>query len=134
MGNLLYTGSKKGGLILVMMVLFIVFSNNTMAQIQKVERNAPPMEQLPQEQNQLAVSYDEEIKEDELPESVISSINDNYSGFELAKIYRGSDGSYKIKLEKEDETMAAFYDAAGEFIRVEDKTDNEDETINDDWR
>lgn len=134
MKNPFFTGSRKFSLILSILLL-MGLTNITVAQKQKVERTAPPMEQLPQEQNQLAVSYDDEIKEDELPEPVASSINNNYSGFQLSKIYRGSDGSYKIKLEKEDEKLAVFYDAGGEFIRMEHENDKkDDESINDDWR
>ncbi len=134
MRNSFYTESGKGGLFLAMILFFLDFSNTTIAQIQKVERKAPPMEVLPQEQNQLAISYDDEIKKDELPETVLSSVKDNYSGFELAQTYRGSDGSYKVKLEKGNEKMAAFYNAAGEFIRVENELEKDDATINDDWR
>lgn len=121
-------------MIFTILLFSLGLSNTTFAQIQKVERQAPPMEQLPQEQNQLVVSYDDEIKEDELPESVIESINSNYPGFQLAKTYRGSDGSYKIQLENEEKKMAVFYGAGGEFLRVENYIEEDDETINDDWR
>jgi hypothetical protein len=117
-------------------VLSIVFclgvSKFTFGQIPAEKRTAPPMETLPQEQNQLAVSYEDEIEKDELPEEATASLNETYPRFKITEIYRGSDGSFKVRLKKDNETIAAFYDARGDFIRVEE--DIEDETINDDWR
>lgn len=127
-----FTGLCNRCLIITLNMLLIFATTSAIAQVQKEERHAPPMEQLPQEQNQLVVVYDDEIKEDELPDPVISSIGDNYQSFEIKEAFRGSDGSYKINLEKQDTKVAAFYDAGGEFIRIE--KDNQEETINDDWR
>jgi hypothetical protein len=119
--------------ILVFSVMFCLgVSKFTFAQVPAEERTAPPMETLPQEQNQLAISYEDEIKKDELPEEAAVSLNETYPGFEITEIFRGSDGSFKVRLKKDQEKIAAFYDAGGDFIRVED--DVEEETINDDWR
>lgn len=134
MRNSFFTRAGKFGLFSAMILLFLVLSNTALAQVQEVERHAPPMEASPQEQNQLAVTYNDQIKHGELPESVVSSIQNNYNSFKLAEAYRGSDGSYKIKLEKEQEKLAVFYDAGGEFIRVENSNGKEDDNINEDWR
>ncbi len=127
-----YTSTMRNGLVFIALILMLWLPVTTIAQVQKVERQAPPMEQLPQEQNQLVVSYEDEIKEDELPEKVYTSIKENYKDYEITDIYRGSDGSYKVALEKEENKIAAFYDAGGEFLRIEN--DKQEEEINDDWR
>ncbi len=132
MRNSIFTVIKKGSLIFSIVILLFGLSKTTFAQVQTPERQVPPMEQLPQEQNQLAVDYDDEITKDELPESVVKSINENYSEYKISEAHRGSDGSYKVKLENEETNIAAYYDAGGEFLRIEQ--DKPEETINDDWR
>ncbi len=103
------------------------------AQLPKEKRESPPMEQLPQEQRQTIINYEDEIKKDELPESISISVKENYGDFEITEIYRGSDGSYKIKLKKGDRKLAAYYNSIGEFLRIEEDL-IEEEKINDDWR
>ena len=105
----------------------------TSAQVSIEKREEPPMEQLPQEQNQLAVNYNDEIKEQELPEGIRESVRETYPAFKMTEIFRGSDGSYKINLEQNEQKLAAYYNAMGKFLRIE-KNNKEEETINDDWR
>ena len=90
------------------------------------------MEAQPQGQRQLAISYEDEIEKNELPEGIHESLYETYPEYEISEVYRGSDGSYKVTLEKGDERIAAFYNAVGEFLRLEEEK-NED-SINDDWR
>ncbi len=128
----LHRGAKKWKFFVVVILLFLGLSTATFAQIPYEQREAPPMEQQPQEQKQLVISYEDEIKENELPEAIRDSKKETYPDYKVSEIYRGSDGSYKLKLEKGDEKIAIFYSAEGEFIRLEE--DKNEDSINDDWR
>lgn len=119
--------------VFILVLIIAGFSSVTYAQLPQEQREAPPMEQLPQEQMQREILYEDQINKDELPEGVKESLKDTWPDYEIVVSYRGSDGSIKVNLEKGDEKVAAFYDAEGGFLRVEEDND-EDEIINDDWR
>lgn len=102
------------------------------AQLPEEKRDISQMEALPQEQNQLEVTYDDEIKENEIPENILLSVKDNYDNYKIDTAHRGSDGSYRVSLKQKDESIHVFYSAGGEFLRIEQ--DTEDASINDDWR
>lgn len=89
--------------------------------------------QTVQEHEEEKISYDDEITVRELPDSIIDSYETTYAGYQAKKIYRGSNGSYKIVLEKEDEKIAAYYDTENRFLKIEEVKDDEI-NINDDWR
>jgi hypothetical protein len=91
-------------------------------------------QELPQQQRQVAVSYDDEIRKNEVPETVTSSVKNSYMDYKITKAYRGSDGSYKLILKNRDEKLAAFYDARGDFSRLEELNEEDEHNINDDWR
>lgn len=75
------------------------------------------------------VTY-KEIKAGELPETVRSAIHESYADYTLSKAYVGSDGSYKLKLSKGDENIAVFFNASGEFVKVEKNGENGQGTEN----
>ena len=114
------------------MIMLLISNTVLFAQLPQEQREAPPMEQQPQEQMQREIAYEDEIEEDELPEAVVTSVKETWADYEINEIYRGSDGSYKVNLGRGDEKVTAFYDSVGEFLRV--KEENEEDTINDDWR
>lgn len=64
------------------------------------------------------VTY-EEISVDELPEAVNTAISDSYSDYTVSTASLGSDGSYKVELTNDTESISAFYSAEGEFLRTE---------------
>lgn len=76
--------------------------------------NAQQMAAVAQEE----VTY-EEMEVENLPEAVTKAISDGYADYTLAKAYQGSDGSYKVKLTKDDEKIAVFFNASGEFLKIE---------------
>ncbi len=127
-----YIPQKLYILHLAIFQFFLWFSTDALAQLPQEERKTPPMAVQPQEQMQLAVSYEDEIEKNELPERIQKSIDETYPDYKILKLYRGSDGSYKTRLEKGDEKIALFYNSDGEFLRLED--DKSEDTINDDWR
>jgi hypothetical protein len=80
------------------------------------------------------VQYDDEIKEQEIPEGVFNSVKHSYPDHKVATAYRGSDGSFKILLSNKDEKIAAFYNAAGDFLKLEEEKDEHEENTNEQWR
>ncbi|WP_147372161.1 hypothetical protein [Mariniphaga sediminis] len=60
-----------------------------------------------------------EIQKEELPETVTAAIQDAYADYTLSKAYVGSDSSYKVELTQGDENIAVFFNANGEFLKVE---------------
>ena len=117
-----------------MVVIILIFSGSfaALAQLPYEKREAPPMEQLPQEQNQRVISYDDRIEEDELPEGIVDSVENNYKDFKISEVFRGSDGSYKVIMEQDNKKVAAYYNPRGEFLKIEE--DKDEESVNDDWR
>jgi hypothetical protein len=96
------------GLLYIQILFCLGFSTATLAQLPQEQGETRATEVKPQEQNQLAVSYEDEIEKDELPEEATASLNETYPGFKITEIYRGSDGSFKVRLKKDNETIAAF--------------------------
>ncbi len=82
--------------------------------------SATPMVKFQEE-----VTYDE-IEKEKLPEAVTNAIQEGYSGHEIAKVFLGSDGSYKVKLAKGDEKVAVFFNSSGEFLKVKELEDKKD--------
>jgi len=68
--------------------------------------------------DQEEVTYSE-IKAEELPETVTATLNDSYADYTISKALLGSDGSYKVKLSQGEEHIAVFFNASGEFLKVE---------------
>ncbi len=94
----------------------------------------------PQEQYQTTgdedVEYTEEIQENELPETVTSSLDELYPEHEIEEVYRGDDGSFKVKVKNNEDKVAVYYDSEGLFSRDEQlnsmlEEDNKD--TNQDW-
>ena len=122
---------KKGVLVLYLVIIGTAITGR--AQLPEEQRNGAVMESVPQEQNQQVIVYSDEIKEREIPEDIITSVKENYLDYKITEAFRGSDGSYKIGLEKNKREVLAFYSAGGEFLRIEMESD-ENTIINDDWR
>jgi hypothetical protein len=80
------------------------------------------------------IQYDDEIEEKEIPEGVMNSIKHSYPDHKVVTAYRGSDGSFKIVLSIKDEKIAAFYNAAGDFLKLEEEKDEHEENTNEQWR
>jgi hypothetical protein len=64
------------------------------------------------------VKYDE-VSTDELPEEVSTSIQEGYGDYTVSKAFKGDDGTFKAKLEKDDEKISVFFNEAGEFLKIE---------------
>ncbi len=90
---------------------------------------------LPQEQNQLGnIEYTEEIEESELPATVTTSIETRYPGFDVEKVYQGTDDSYKVKIKNGDEKSVVYFDAKGTFLKEDkDKKWDKDKDKDKDW-
>lgn len=65
------------------------------------------------------VSY-EEVKIDALPEQVSTAIEKLYAGYEVSKVYLGSDGSYKVILSGKEKKLFVFFSASGKFLKYEE--------------
>lgn len=68
--------------------------------------------------NQEEVTYSE-IKAEELPETVAATLKNTYADYTISKALLGSDGSYKVKLSQGEKHIAVFFNANGEFVKVE---------------
>ena len=153
---------KKRVLTIIAMVMMVGFTTSVMAQVPDTrqenmgtqeEYQTFPQEQnqqtlpeerrehmrtqeegvFPQEQNQLGeVEYDEEIEESELPATVTTSLETMYPDYDVEKVYRGTDSSYKVKVKNGDEKSVVYYDADGTFVKEEDK-DDKDRDQDKDW-
>lgn len=102
---------KKGSLILAIAVLFGFSSLQNMMAINLL----PGTIVLADED----VKY-EEMQTSELPATINESIQKSYAEYTIAKAYLGSDGTYKVKLTKDDENKIAYYSAEGEFLKSQD--------------
>jgi hypothetical protein len=103
-----------------------IYAQNSQVQRQSINVHSP----ISSEEN---ILYDE-IGKKELPEVVMNSVHSSYPGHKLGMVYRGSDGTYKILLSMKNEYIAAFYDAGGEFIKLEAAKEDLEENVNDQWR
>lgn len=59
------------------------------------------------------------VNVEDLPETVSKSITEGYADYTVSKAFKGSDGSYKVKLEKGDEKISVFFNEQGEFLKIE---------------
>ncbi len=80
------------------------------------------------------VKYEDEIKNNEIPEGVVNSLKSTYPDHEITTAYKGSDGSFKIRLTLNEEKIAAFYNATGEFLKLEEDKEEDEESTNEQWR
>jgi hypothetical protein len=80
---------------------------------------------FPQEQYQLGDADYSEVNENDLPEAVSSSIEDLYPEHDVKKAFRGTDNSYKVKLENGDDKSVVYFDSSGQFIKSEVATDKD---------
>lgn len=70
-----------------------------------------------------------EIKTTELPATINESVQKSYAEYTIAKAYLGSDGTYKVKLKKDDDNKIAYYSADGEFQKAQEaKQEMKDQT------
>ena len=67
---------------------------------------------------QQEVTY-EKMNVEDLPETVSKSITEGYADYTVSKVFKGSDGSYKVNLEKGDEKISVFFNEQGEFLKIE---------------
>ncbi|HZH73951.1 MAG TPA: PepSY-like domain-containing protein [Mariniphaga sp.] len=70
------------------------------------------------------VDYSEEIEQDELPETVASSIKELYPAHDIDQAYRGDDDSFKVKVKNDNDKAVIYYNSNGDFLRA--KNLNED--------
>jgi hypothetical protein len=63
--------------------------------------------------------YSVEVKSADLPAAVTRSINEKYPGFKAEKAYRATDGTYKVKVSKDDEKQTLFFDERGESVKMQ---------------
>lgn len=70
------------------------------------------------------VNY-QEIPTENIPETVMESLNKDYSGYLIDKAYLGDDGSYKLKVSQSDMKYLVFYKENGELIKVEEPASEE---------
>lgn len=61
----------------------------------------------------------EKMNVEDLPEVVSQSISEGYADYTVSEAYMGTDGSYKVKLTKEEEKIKVFFNANGEFLKIE---------------
>jgi hypothetical protein len=80
--------------------------------------NANQTMQIAQEE----VQY-EQINVEDLPETVTQAISEGYADYTLSEAYMGTDGSYKVKLTKDEEKVKVFFNASGEFLKIEQADD-----------
>ena len=71
---------------------------------------------------QQEVQY-EKMNVEDLPEAVTQAISEGYADYTLSEAYMGTDGSYKVKLTKGDEKVKVFFNASGEFLKIEQGDD-----------
>jgi len=99
------------------------FGSDTEDYTAPVDTLAAPQEQFQRGATDSDVDYSEEVQENELPESITTSLDDLYPDHEIEEAYRGDDDSYKVKIKKDDENVAVFYDAEGQFNKEENMKD-----------
>src|SRR5690554_1165088 len=109
--NLKLKAMKKKMLVSVMTVLMGVGITTALFANESVQA-APVV--LAQEE----VTYSE-IDAAELLETITATLRDSYADYTISKALLGSDGSYKVKLSQGEEHIAVFFNANGEFLKVE---------------
>ena len=68
------------------------------------------------------VKYNE-IKVEELPDAVSKAIKNGYTDYTVSKAYLGSDNTYKVSLTKNNETINVFFNADGQFLKIDQSGD-----------
>ena len=63
--------------------------------------------------------YTVEVKSTDLPAAITRSINEKYPGYKTEKAFRGNDGTYKVKVSKDDEKQTLFFDERGETVKMQ---------------
>lgn len=102
---------KKGLMILTIAVLFGLFNlQSTMAINLVTDTTVLAVED---------VKF-EEINTTELPATITESVQKSYADYTIAKAYLGSDGTYKVKLTKDDEKKVVYYSADGELQKAQE--------------
>lgn len=102
---------KKGIMILTIAVLFGLFNLQSSMAINLVPDTTVVADE--------DVKY-EEIKTTELPATINESVQKSYAEYTISKAYLGSDGTYKVKLTKDDENKIAYYSADGELQKAQE--------------
>lgn len=73
------------------------------------------------------LEYDDEVPAGDVNPAVSAAIVESYPGYGIAKVYSAKDGSYKVKLEKENHKITAYYSVNGELLKeVNDEDKIED--------
>lgn len=60
-----------------------------------------------------------EIKVAEIPEQITATLNKDYAGYKTDKAFKGDDGTFKIKVSKEDLKQVLIFNDNGEVLKVE---------------
>ncbi len=120
---------KKGIFVVVAMLMIILSAVTANAQHQN-----PPSEpagdstHIQQEllKCEPVEKYDDEIQAEDITPAVASEILESYPGHEVSNAYQAPDGSYKVKINKGDEKVTAYYSINGELLREENLEDGEE--------
>lgn len=73
------------------------------------------------------VTY-EEISKDELPEVITTKLSDAFKDYTVNKTYKGSDGTFKVEVNKNDSDWYIYFDKEGTVFKKEEKKDDEGTT------
>lgn len=102
---------KKGLMILAIAVSFGLINLQSMMAMNMVPDTALVADK--------DVKY-EEIKTTELPATINESVQNSYAEFTIVKAYLGGDGTYKVKLKKDDKYKIVYYSADGKLKEAQE--------------
>lgn len=60
-----------------------------------------------------------EIKVAEVPEQITATLKKDYAGYVTDKAFKGDDGTYKVKVSKENLKQVLIFNEKGEVLKVE---------------
>jgi hypothetical protein len=60
-----------------------------------------------------------EIKTEDVPETVMKSFKDFFSGYQIDKVFKGDKNTYKLEVSHESIHYVLFYRENGELIKAE---------------
>jgi hypothetical protein len=60
-----------------------------------------------------------EIKVEDIPDQVTATLKKDYPSYTTDKAFKGDDGTYKIKVSKENLKQVLFFNNKGEVLKVE---------------
>lgn len=60
-----------------------------------------------------------EIKVADIPEQITATLKKDYAGYTTDKAFKGEDGTYKIKVSKENLKQVLFFNDQGDVLKVE---------------